>query len=729
MTKNKSVQVCSALILLNAATMLSAASLNFQAPHSIPAAEPLTLLAGDFNGDGQPDLFVQGWVAPVVVLLSNGNGTFRMVNGTNPGIAPTSAVVADFNGDGKLDVAVASEDAPQNITVFFGEENGKFYPTPVVTAVGASAMAAGDVNGDGVMDLVIVPFPGNGFNPPVQVLLGKGNGAFQAPMTITSSFGGGFAPALIDVNHDGRLDLVYAYYDEVVTQLGNGDGTFGDPQIFPVTYGPQSLKVADVNGDGKPDILVGCTANLLASLCVGLGNGDGTFTSAGAIPVPNVPYSLAVGDFNEDGHLDVIAIGNPGYGAPSSMTVLLGKGDGSFPSQTTFSWDSGGMIAVADWNGDGHLDLAVANAAAGTVEITLGDGHGNFEAVSTPNAGPYPEVGIAAADINGHGHTDLAVVNAGLIANDTYAHEVEILGGRGDGTFQPPVAVQVGVVPQRIAIADVNGDGIPDMIVTDNGPPPGVWVLLGQGGGTFKPPVFYAAPWLAAIVARDVNGDGVPDLIGLATGASKVVVWIGNGDGTFQAAHGYAAGVRPAYMATGEFNGHGKVDIAVSDRGANAVLVLLNNGNGTFGAPSTVASGIGPAGIAAGDFNGDGMADLAVAALATGSVQVFQGNGNGTFQLPTSFPVPGGANRLVAADFNGDGNLDLGITARYNYQFTVLLGNGGGQFQLGGIFDPGGLPSAFIVTDFNADGKPDLAIIDQADGEAGYVSIMLNTSN
>lgn len=725
MTKTKKALVCSAMILFSSAATLSAASLNFQGPRSIPAGGPVAVIAADFNGDGKPDLFVQGWGASPQVLLSNGDGTFRTVTGSYPAMTCFSAVVADFNGDGKLDAAVATDDTPHSITVLLGEGNGKFYSREVTTAVAATGIAAGDVNGDGIPDLVIVPLNVDGQYPPLQVLLGKGNGAFQPPKTIANSLGGGPPPILVDVNHDGILDLVYLNSGGIVTQLGNGDGTFGDQLTFEVTGEPQSLAVADMNGDGKPDVVWGSLAN---GVCVGLGNGNGTFTSAGCTAVPYLPSSLAVADFNNDGHLDAVAIGGPGAGGPATLTVLLGKGDGTFPSQTTFSWDNVGPIAVGDWNGDGDLDLAVGNGIGEAVAITLGDGHGNFVALSDPSCGPWPGPGVAAADLNGDGKIDLAVVN-GFPAAVNAIHEVDILDGNGDGTFQPPVAIQVGVLPNAVIIADVNGDGIPDLVVTDSGPPSGVWVLLGLGGGAFKPPVFYASPGLVTIVARDVNGDGVPDLIGLYESTARVVVWLGNGDGTFQAAHGFAAGVQPASMAIGHFHGAGSLDVAISDRGGNAILLLPGKGDGSFGSAITVATGMGPSGIVAGDFNGDGMTDLAVAATGEGGVEVFLGNGNGTFQPPVSFAVPGNAVDLVAEDFDGDGKLDLAVTARYKYEVIVLLGGGNGQFQVGGVFDAGGLPAGVSSADFRGDGKLDLAIFNQAPGEAGFVSIALNTSN
>src|SRR5580658_2289327 len=729
--KKRNVQVCYALILLNAVA-LSGASLGFQVPSSVYTGGTFAVLTGDFNGDGKLDLMVQSPDGPAQVFLSNGNGTFRLVKGTNPGVSPTGAVVADFNGDGKLDVAVATE-SPETIEVLLGEGNGKLRSTPIVTAVGsAGGMAAGDVNGDGIVDLVIGSFPVDGTTPPFQVLLGKGNGTFQAAKTIASSLAGGAEPKLVDVNHDGILDLVYLYgsgASEIVTQLGNGDGTFGDPLIFKLNGNSQAFAIADVNGDGVPDVVAGCYVNSLDSICVGLGNGDGTFSSAGSTAVPVLVYDLALGDFNNDGNMDVVVIGNQEGGvSPSTMTVLLGKGDGSFPSQSSFFWDDGGMIAVGDFNGDGFPDLAVANVQGNSVDVTLGDGHGGFVAMSSPNAGTSLAHGVAAADLNGDGKMDLAVVDGGEYSR-AGVHAVDILIANGDGTYQPPVTVNVGVSPTDVAIAALNGDGILDLVVSDAGSPAGVWVLLGQTGGTYKAPVYYASPVLTGIALKDVNGDGVPDLIGLAENNDKVVVWLGKGDGTFLPGHGFGAGSEPEYMTTGDFNGDGQLDIAVSNHRGNTVVFLPGNGDGTFGSPVTVASIKQPSGIVAGDFNGDGIADLAVASEGLNTVQVYLGNGNGTFQAPNSIGVGGGVLTLVAADFNGDGNLDLAVAGRFGYQITVLLGNGAGQLQLGGVYDAGGEPANLIAADLNGDGRPDFAIVDITDGTPGYLSIMLNNSN
>jgi len=714
-----------ALIYICAATSLSAASLNFQAARSYFSGAPVCVFAGDFNGDGKPDIVNMSWGAPVQILLSNGDGTFRGVEeGASTEFTPEACAVGDFNGDGNLDIAVAS-DSPATITIAFGEGNGKFYRPMATVPVSAYGLAAGDVNGDGILDLVVVPFPGAA-SQQLQLLLGKGNGTFASLKTIANSKAGGYLPSLVDVNHDGKLDLVYLAEDEIVTQLGNGDGTFGSPQIFTLSGNPQALAIADMNGDGNPDLVIAGFQDSSDVIIVAAGKGDGTFTAISATPVAYLPDHLATGDFNEDGHLDVIASGQPSTSAPAYLTVLLGDGSGSFSTRTSFAADRSGPMALADFNGDRHLDLAVANGQGGTTDITFGDGHGNFFGPLHPDAGPTP-FSAAAADLDGDGKMDLAVVNEFVNVN-----QVDILLGNGDGTFQPPAPIRVGVTPSAIAIADLNHDGIPDLVISDAGSPSGIYVLLGQGGGKFATPKFYPSAFAEAVMLIDVNHDGVPDVVGLSNNGSApgIVVLLGKGDGTFLASHGFGAGHLLAGMAAGDFNGDGNIDVAVSDRRGNAVLLLPGNGDGTFGAAVTLASMTAPVGIVAADLNEDGKLDIAASAEGQGAVIVLWGNGDGTFQPPVSFPVTNdGAHQLVAADFDGDGHLDLLTTSHVGYQFTVLLGNGAGQFHSGGSFDAGGFPYGLIPADFNGDGKTDLAIPNgDFASEPSYLTLILNTS-
>jgi len=716
-----------ALIYIFAATSLSAASLNFQAARSYFAGEPVCVFAGDFNGDGKQDIVSMSWGAPVQVLLSNGDGTFRAIEeGTVTEFTPEGCAVGDFDGDGKLDIAVAS-DSPGVITIAFGEGNGKFYTKMVNVPMQVYGLTAGDVNGDGILDLITVAVPGNG-NQPFQLLLGKGNGTFEQAKSISNSVAGGVLPSLVDVNHDGKLDLVYLAEDEVVTQLGNGDGTFGPPQIFPLAGNAQALAIGDMNGDGNPDLVIAGFQDGSDVIIVALSQGDGTFTVGSVTPIAYLPNHLAVGDFNEDGHLDVIASGQPSAYTPAYLTVLLGDGAGSFSTRTPFPADRSGPMALADFNGDNHLDLAVANGQGGTVDITFGDGHGNFFGPLHPDAGPTP-VSAAAADLNGDGKMDLAVVNEFYIE----VHQVDILLGNGDGTFQPPTPIRVGVTPEAIAIADLNHDGIPDLVIADAGSPSGMYVLIGKGGGQFATPVYYSSPSASTLMLIDVNHDGVPDIVGMSESSYTpgVFVLLGKGDGTFQPSHGFLAGHLLAGMAAGDFNGDGNIDIVVSDRRGNAVLLLPGNGDGTFGSPVTLASMTAPIGIVAADFNGDGKLDIAVTASGQGEVIVLAGNGDGTFQLPAIFPVTnGGVNGLIAADFDGDGHLDLLASGHIGFQFTVLLGNGSGQFQSGGTFDAGGFPYTMIPADFNGDGLPDLAICNgNFASSAIYLTLILNTTN
>src|SRR5712691_5002071 len=269
--------------------------------------------------------------------------------------------------------------------------------------------------------------------------------------------------------------------------------------------------------------------------------------------------------------------------------------------------------------------------------------------------------GIVVSDFNGDGKPDLAVVNFG----DWTAW---VLLGNGDGTFLPAKNIYFasgGGFPWYIAEGDFNGDGKPDLVITNYGDN-SVSVLLGNGDGTFQAPrTFLVGIHPGLVAVGDFNGDGKPDLVVSNVDSNTVSVLLGNGDGTFLPAVSFPVGPNPWYFAVGDFNGDGKLDLAVADYGcsldcsvspSNTVMVFLGNGDGTFRPASQLTVGNGPAGVAVGDFNGDGTFQPA---------QTFSGVGSHPY-----FPAVG--------DFNRDGKPDLVITNHLGNTVTVLLGNGDG---------------------------------------------------
>jgi hypothetical protein len=701
------------------------------AGHFAVGVSPYSVAVADFNGDGKPDLAVVNRDSnSVSVLLGNGDGTFKAAKNFAVNSDPRQLGVADVNRDGKLDL-ITSNGQSNTISVLLGNGNGTFKAAQNFASGGYSnTMAVGDVNGDGKPDVITADEAGSGM---VSVLLGNGDGTFQAAKTFAVG-SNPFGVAIADVNGDGKPDVLVANQNSYTAGvlLGNGDGTFQACQNFATGPGPVAVAVADLNGDGKLDIVT--TGNASPDVSVLLGNGNGTFQAVQNWAIPSPAYSVAVADLNGDGKPDlVVATSNS-----NTVSVLLGNGNGSFTAAQPFAvGNQPGSVAVADLNGDGRPDIVTANFGDNTVSVLLNTAAppatGTFSPGATVAAsgGKYGAYFPTIADVNGDGKPD-------LIEPNYYANVVSVFLGNGDGTFQAAVNTPAGPGPTRVTVADVNGDGIPDLAVTYYGANE-VAVLLGNGNGTFKPAtqVLQTGNDPQNIQVADLNGDGKPDLAVSSFSSTGVMVFLGNGNGTFQAAQNFSVGSNSYHVAVADVNGDGKPDI-ISSNGdytpsSYGVSVLLGNGNGTFQAAQTTALSAKPFFLDVGDINGDGKPDLVAGTFSgssypnySGGVVVLLGNGNGTFTAGLNMNLGLENFYQTLADVNGDGKLDL-VTASFTKDIaSVYLGNGDGTFAspLNTV-----VPQTYNVrvADLNGDGRPDLLVTDY--GTPAKYTVLLGDRN
>jgi hypothetical protein len=477
-------------------------------------------------------------------------------------------------------------------------------------------------------------------------------------------------------------------------------------------FSSTSVALADVNGDAKPDLLV---ANLCSdSSCVNgsvdvlLGNGDGTFQTA--VSYASGGYeavSVAVADVNGDGKPDLLVANvcssQGSCAADGTVGVLLGNGDGTFQTAVTYSSgaESAHSVAAADLNGDGKPDLVLANCGSssgscangdGSVGVLLGNGDGTFQTAVTYDAGGYYAQSVAVADLNGDGKPDLVVVVlCGVGCGDNGS--VGVLLGNGDGTFQTVVTYDSGG-SQEVAVADVNGDGKPDLLVANNCANSSncttgaAGVLLGNGDGTFQTVVTYGSGGYGtqAVAVADLNGDGKPDLL-VANGCGSsncndgadgtVGVLLGNGDGTFRTAVTYGSVSHGTdSVVAGDVNGDGKPDLVVANSGSGFISsghlgVLINTSLGStataltssqttskfgqavtftatvtaspqffkFQPTGTVSFYNGTTSIGSSDLNSSGVAALTISKLLAGTHNITAGYAGSTDFAPSTSPV------------------------------------------------------------------------------------------
>jgi hypothetical protein len=348
----------------------------------------------------------------------------------------------------------------------------------------------------------------------------------------------------------------------------------------------QQVAVADLNGDGTPDLAVALyDSGTISQL---LGNGDGSFRNPGskydiAAGIPH-PLAISAADLNGDGRQDLVAVD----AGRSKVVVLTNNGDGTFERSIYVGGSEPQAIIAADLNGDRNQDVATANGGGG-VTVLLGLGDGTFGAPADVSTESAMCSGLAAADLNADGSLDLVTANS-LLGHGASEHTISVLLGHGDGTFLPAnLFPNIGTQPTMVAIADLNGDGTLDLVTPDGAPSSDVTVLLGKGDGAFRSPTYVgtgASPHDAELA--DLNGDGVPDLVTSNLGTSfdlahpenqGLTVRLGIGDGTF----GLKTEMQndwPTSVSAADLNGDGKIDLVVPNELSGQVVVLLNTTQG-----------------------------------------------------------------------------------------------------------------------------------------------------
>ncbi|HLX84725.1 MAG TPA: FG-GAP-like repeat-containing protein [Terriglobales bacterium] len=730
---------------------------------SYPCANSVTAAAtGDFNGDGKLDVLTLDG-SNLNVILGKGDGTFQApisLNVSATDIFWEAIATGDFTSSHLLDVAVWAVNANtgnSELHIFLGNGAGSLTynatysaPNSGNTNPGPNNLVAMDVNGDGKIDIVAMT-PYNG----VFVFLGNGDGTFQAPIAnttvCTNAIGNCESMAVGDLNGDGKPDLAFDSNDTtgggISILLNTGSGTFGSAAYYPVAisgvFAGAGIAIGDVNGDKKPDVVVGSAGG--ATAIVYLNQGSGTFKVGGTVGSVALyaTNNLVLADINNDKKLDIVV--PDGFG---DVYTFYGTGKGTFTTGQVYPLQSCNdcsnfLVVLGDFNGDGALDLLDTDGFF-TNTVSLGRGDGTFQtAQSFPFALEVQYQNIAVADFNGDGIPDVA-------AQGPTSGSLAVVLGAQHGTLtakQLITSVCTNTFTYGIAAGDVNGDGKADLVAVFGGGSDScnheVAVLLGLGTGKFKKAVFY--PTGAGTNAQeeevylvDVNGDGKLDIV-IANSDGTLSVLLNKGSGTYTTEALVPAVANLFYQESltfADFNGDGKMDIALTSRGAySTVWVLPGNGNGTFGTPVQTQTSYVVDAAVAGDFNKDGKQDL----LATvngipncgSGAQFLQGNGNGTFTAGTINCVGGGAfsNAPVAADLNGDGNLDVIIPySAGNFEFgpALLQGNGNGTFTPTEFYYTGTGDVGAAVADFNGDGMPDVALLNRGNG--AFVSLMLNST-
>lgn len=634
--------------------LLGDGSGGFEAGPLTPVTPDLQkIVAADLNGDGLPDLAaVHLDMSPdyISILMGDGTGGFGPQIGMPVLLPAKDLAVGDVNGDGIPDLVACRWFGSWTIAVYPGLGGGAFAPPLTYGTDGAESVALGDVDGDG--DLDVATSGQAGALSQVTVLRNDGAGAFP----FQSSFGSGLAHKVVlgDVNGDGHLDCVTAPSSAVVVYLGDGTGGF-QGQATPISFlHDGNVTLGDLDEDSAPDIVLPIVGALPFvgyehSLCVLMNTGNGTLAVPTLVPISGSAKDVELADFDADGDLDSMTTIFEGAG---SVLILSNDGNGDLGSFHRFPTSDGCAVHgldVGDINGDGFLDAVVCDGSHPYhcgVRICPGNGVGSLASAIGGYAidGPGFSTALRLGDLDLDGDLDVVTVNSN-------AGSVSVLLGNGNGTFLPHVSYPVGTNPRDVALADVDSDGFLDVLCWfDFGN--SVVLLMGGPAGALAAPVGYTVGnYVHALAIGDLDLDGDSDVLVLAwqPGSSSLTQLQNDGTGNFQ-----LAGTTPTIgesVALGDIDSDGDLD-AITDE------VLLGNGLGGFTPTGQFIGGHETFSLRIADLDLDGHLDVFGAVRALNANRVVLGNGDGTFGAPELTPSSWITSQTVLGDLDGDGYLD-----------------------------------------------------------------------
>lgn len=695
--------------------------------------------AADLNGDGKTDVaasrFGSGAFADgsVVACLANGDGTFETGAPSRVGVRPETIAVGDFNGDHLVDVLTASSELAfwyggqgYDLSVLFGLGDGTFAPqlrVPLGSQPFSGSATVGDFDMDGREEFAVSLRSSSGVSPAIRVYNVRPDGSVGVYAVVAPTGSGAVALGTGDLNGDGRLDLISVNQSsmDVSVYFGGAAGSFTPGGRFAAGSYPGSVASGDFDGDGLPDLAVGninprnSPFSALPGYVAILKNlGNGTFGSPALLTAGYFPLAVTLADFDLDGHLDV-ATANASelpYAIGGDVSLFLGRGDGTFVTHGRFGAGSSQSfpeaIATADFNDDGRPDIVVPNGEGLYVLLNRG-------VVADADDDHLPDDSDPCTDTDGDGLGDpgfssntCPLDNCQRAANPTQADaDSDGLGDTCDGCPLDP-------------LNDADADGVCDDVDNCLG-----LANPGQENSDADDPGDACDP----CVDSDGDGFGNPDAGGGSCPDDNCPRTANpdqhdtDGDGFGDACEppqargiflplAYPAGDRPTGVTYGDFNADGNRDMAVidlgpeRDYGPGEARVFLGDGKGTFMETARLSTGTTPIALVAADLDHDGLLDLAVTNRSSGDLSVFLGHGDGSFEtLPRQEAGPY-SDEIGVGDLNGDSNLDLAVV-NLARGISLLIGLGDGTFRQAGLVSMGN-PSNVIVADINADGRLDL---------------------